>query len=650
MNYEYVWTPSDDFIHNSNIYRFLKENGFSDFKNFLKKTVSENTWFWSLLEKDLETQWDSPYFKVAEADPALSQVPKWFTGGRFNLSNQLLDYNISKGFGNKEAIFCQYEFDQRQSVSYNMLYHSVSSMAKLLIEIGVVPGERIGLISPLNIEAVTSLLAISRIGAIAVPVFSGFGKEAIYQRFYETAISGCITFDNYFRKGKAIFHTPVVEGMYNRIPSLRFIVRTGEYKLRETFSNSEIKEVDWSPDYSSSSINYIKTSCEEIFEILYTSGTTGKPKGTIHTHIGSYLQPSKEGKFNFDMKPSDRVFWYSDLGWVMGTWSIISTLSSGGTLMLMVGSPDFPTKQRYYDFINNFEVTIAGVSPTLIRSLKNETGSIAEGKDFSSLRMIGSGGEPWDYNSYMWLFEKIGKKKNPIINLSGGTEIMGSFLIPIPILPIKACSLQSQGLGMDVDSVDDSGKSVRGKVGHLVLRKPVPSMTKGLWKDNERFINTYFSKFPGIWFHGDFSLVDEDSQWYILGRSDDVIKTSGKRIGPSEIEEIILKLPGIIEAAAIGIPDKIKGESIICFVVSSHGETTEEKILSSVEEELGKSFTPKSVFFVNELPKTNSGKISREAIRAIFWGNSDTIRVLNISNPETLKNIFELLEDNKMGT
>lgn len=632
----FVWHPPEEMISESNISKLIQKYNFSNTTEFLRRTVEKNEWFWSILERELETQWDSKYSRVVEKELAYGSPPKWFVGGKFNISNQLLDYNLSRGLGNKKAILCQYENGENEACTYNMLYHSTSSLVKLLLEMGVKKGDRIGIISPLNTEAVTSLLALSRIGAIAVPVFSGFGKDAILNRFLETMISGFIAFYGYTHKGRLINNSELIYNISQHIRSLRFVITTGQAPRAES-KNSDVTHVIWQPDYKNATSQYTRTSCEDVFEILYTSGTSGNPKGTIHTHIGTYLQPSKEVKFNFDAKRSDRIFWFSDLGWVMGTWSIISTFSVGATLMLMVGSPYYPNPRRFLNFIEENEITILGTSPTLIRMLKANANLETENREFASVRMIGSGGEPWDEPSYMWLFENIGKRKSPIINLSGGTEIMGSFLIPLPTIPIKSCSLQGPGLGMDVDCIDDTGASVRNKRGYLICRNFVPSMTKGLWKDKERFVETYWNRFPGIWFHGDFAMVDEDGHWYLLGRCDDLIKTSGKRIGPSEIEEIIIKIEGIKEAAAIGAPDPIHGEVVVFFVAAKDNlNEIENKIRNDISYKLGKSFIPKYVFFVEDLPKTNSGKISRDILRSIYKKEDITNKIQSISNPESL--------------
>ena len=302
--------------------------------------------------------------------------------------------------------------------------------------------------------------------------------------------------------------------------------------------------------------------------LAYTSGTTGKPKGAVHTHAGFLVKTASEVAYSFDIKPGGVFCWITDMGWIMGPLSVFGTHANGAALLLYEGSPDRPDSTRLWRLVERHRVTMLGVSPTLIRALKTtEVGEIRR-FDLSSVHVLGSTGEPWDPESYEWLARDVFGGRVPVINFSGGTEVGGSFLAPYPVERIRSCSLGGPSLGMDVDVVDDSGRSVRGQVGELVCRQPWPSMTRGIWNDDERYLQAYWSTFPGIWTHGDFALVDSDGQWFILGRSDDVMNVAGKRLAPAEVESVMITHPRVAEAAVVGVPDAVKGEAVWAFWVT----------------------------------------------------------------------------------
>jgi acetyl-CoA synthetase len=307
------------------------------------------------------------------------------------------------------------------------------------------------------------------------------------------------------------------------------------------------------------------------------------------------------------------------------------------------GTINYPEADRLWDIIEKHKVTVLGISPTAVRMLMRYGNEWVEKHDLSSLRILGSTGEAWDEASWMWFFENVGKSKCPIINISGGTEIVGCFLAPLPIASLKPCTLRGPGLGMDIDVFDEDGKPVRGKIGYLVAKKPGPSMTRGLWKDPERYIETYWSRWPNIWFHGDWARVDEDGFWFLHGRADDTIKVAGKRVGPAEIEGAMIEHPKVSEAAAIGVPHEIKGEVIVCFVVLKHSVEPDEELRSELKAHvaniLGKTMRPEQVKFVKELPKTRSAKIIRRLIRAKYLGKEDLGDMSSVDNPEAVDEI-----------
>jgi len=352
--------------------------------------------------------------------------------------------------------------------------------------------------------------------------------------------------------------------------------------------------------------------------LLYTSGTTGKPKGAIHTHAGVLAQTGKEIWLGFDHQPDDRFFWLSDIGWMMGPWSILGNHLFGGTIFLYDGAPDYPRPDRLWEMVERHGITTLGVSPTAVRLLAKAAGELPP---MESLRLLGSTGEPWDEKSWLWFFERVGRRRCPIINISGGTEIIGCFLLPMPIQSLKPCSLGGPAPGMATEVVDESGTPVRGRKGYLVCSKPAPSMTRGLWGDWPRYMETYWSRFPGQWYHGDWASVDEDGHWFLHGRADESMNVAGRKVGPGEVESAMLRHPGVAEAAVIGVPDELKGEAIIGFAVARPGAAVDPvAVCATVARELGHAFRPREVIVVADLPKTQSGKIVRRLIRRKYLG------------------------------
>ncbi|MFW5963970.1 MAG: acyl-CoA synthetase, partial [Natronomonas sp.] len=380
--------------------------------------------------------------------------------------------------------------------------------------------------------------------------------------------------------------------------------------------------------------------------LLYSSGTTGEPKGIVHTHAGALLQAAKEMYFGFDHKPGDRFFWVSDIGWMMGPWTLIGTHTFGGTIVMYEGAPDHPQPDRFWEMIDRHDITQFGISPTAIRALRKQGDEWVEGHDLSSLRLLGSTGEPWDPESWLWFYEEIGGSKAPIINISGGTEIFGCFLMPMPINSLKPCTLGGPGLGMDIDIVDEAGESIAEdhERGYLVARDSCPSMTKSLWQGDDRYLHEYWSSFqnPPMWDHGDWAQKDDDGFWFLHGRADDALNVAGRKVGPAEIEGALIEHEAVNQAAAVGVPDDTTGTAVVTYVVLEPGyeasEDLKEELRAKVGEEHGKPFRPREVLFVDELPKTQSGKIIRRAIQATYTGE-ELGDMSSIENPEAMEEL-----------
>jgi acetyl-CoA synthetase len=339
--------------------------------------------------------------------------------------------------------------------------------------------------------------------------------------------------------------------------------------------------------------------------------------------------------FGTDVHPSDVIYWMTDMGWMMGPWLVFGALLLGATFLMYDGGPDYPGPDRLWSLVERHKITQLGVSPTLIRALIPHGEAPFEQHDLSSLRFFASTGEPWNPDPWLWLFEKVGGSKRPIINYSGGTEISGGIVMGNPILPLKPCAFAAPTPGIAADVFDESGQPVRNQVGELVIKNPWIGMTRGFWKDPQRYIDTYWSRWENVWVHGDFAAIDADGMWYILGRSDDTIKVAGKRLGPAEVESILVSHPDVVEAAAIGIPDEVKGSAVVVFVVltgdSLPTEAMKTELKELVAEAMGKPLRPKQVYFVKDLPKTRNAKVMRRMIRAAYLGQElgDTSSLVN---------------------
>jgi acetyl-CoA synthetase len=463
-----------------------------------------------------------------------------------------------------------------------------------------------------------------------VPIFSGFAAPAIAQRLQDSEAKLAITADVSFRRGREMPMGAAMAEAVREAPSVEHVL---------TWS----REHGWGEEVASSPgvLAPIEVDAEHPYLLTYTSGTTGKPKGIVHVQGGFLVSIAREVAYQADAGPDDVILFATDMGWIMGPWTVVGGGARGARLVFAEGAPDHPP-DRLWSLIERERVTILGCSPTLIRGLMQHG---EPRHDLSSLRIIVTTGEPWNPDPYRWLSERVGGGRCPIINCSGGTEVGACFLSPTPAIPIKACSLGGPALGMAMDIVDAEGNSLvgTGEVGELVCRQPFPGMTRGFWRDPERYLDTYWRRFPGVWVHGDWASADEDGYWFLHGRSDDTLNIAGKRIGPAELESAAVAHPAVAEAAAVGVPHDVKGEVAWIFCVAAPGhEADGQEVAESVASALGKAFTPDRVLFVPALPKTRSAKIVRRAVRATALG-ADPGDLSSVENPEALEEIARVV-------
>lgn len=637
---KFIWVPSSDFLNNSNVARFMKKYGIKDYHELIEKTTSDIEWFWSAVEKELNIHWFKPYEKVLDTSKGIMWA-KWFVGGRINLTYNCVEKHAHGERGDKIALIWEGEDGEVVKFSYKDLNREVNKLAWVLKELGVKKGDRVGIFMPMIPEAVIASFAVPKIGAIYIPIFSGFGPDPISSRLNDAEAKILITADGFLRRGKKINMKEVADIALEASPSVEKVL---VFKRLNMNVNMKSGRDLFFEDVAKNGVE-VKTEemdSEDPFLIAYTSGTTGKPKGSVHVHGGFLVKIAEEVAFQVDMRENDILFWLTEMGWIMGPWETVGAGCLGGTVFLYEGAPDYPHPGRLWELIEKHKISILGVSPTAIRALKKYGDDIVKKYNLNSLRVLGSTGEPWDEESYMWFFERVGKRRCPIINLSGGTEVGACFLSPHPVAPLKPCTLQGPALGMAIEIYNEEGKPLKEGVGELVALKPWPGMTRGIWRDEKRYLETYWSRWENVWVHGDWASRDEDGMWYLHGRSDDTIKVAGKRIGPAEIETVVNSHPMVVESAAIGIPDKIKGEAIVVFAVlkdkGGQSEKIEEEIAELVVNKLGKTMKPEMIVFVDELPKTRNAKIMRRIIKNRFLGKEvgDTS---TLENPQAVEKI-----------
>src|SRR6266516_4605758 len=605
----------------------------------MRRSTTDIAWFWNTVLCELSIQFYKPYSHVVDLSQGKPWA-KWCVNGKMNIVHNMLDKYAGTEIDNRLAIKSEIEDGTTRALTYEELRGQVNKMAASLHSLGLGKGDAIGVFMPMVSEIVIAMLAIIKIGGIFLPLFSGFGAAAIVSRLNDAEAKALFTADGNYRRGKFCAMKPIADEAAAQIPTLKHLIvleqTAGDAVSVPSKETGKVLSLPYKTHSWHTLLNQTSniehqtcvTSAEDPMMIIYTSGTTGKPKGAVHTHCGFPIKSAQDMWQGLDLHADETLFWMTDMGWMMGPWEVFGTLLLGATMMLYDGAPDFPGPDRVWSLVDRHKVTAFGVSPTLIRALRRHGYNIVHRHDLSSLRKFASTGEPWNPEPWMWLFQNVGHGKLPIINYSGGTEISGGILMGNVLTAMKPCAFSGPLPGMAVDVVDEDGKSVRRQVGELVIREPWIGMTRGFWKDAQRYIETYWSRFPDVWVHGDWAAVDDDGLWYILGRSDDTIKIAGKRVGPAEVESVLVAHSAVSEAAAIGVPDELKGEALVCFCVlkpsssfsSSNLESLRQELTARISHELGKPLGPRAVKFVRDLPKTRNAKVMRRIIRAAYLG------------------------------
>jgi acetyl-CoA synthetase len=637
-----VWRPTPDYIEASHLTQFMQRNGIGDYAALMRRSTEDVPWFTQAVLDYLDIRFFEPYTQVLDTSDGI-QWPRWCVGGKMNIVYNCLDKTIGTVTETRTALIWEGEEGKTERLTYEALYRQVNQAANALRSLGLGKGDIIGLYMPMIPEIVVALLAIARIGGIILPLFSGYGAGAVAERLKDAGAKALFTADGFFRRGKAVAMKPAADEAVQLAPDVKYKIVVRRAGLETAMGAGDY----WWHDLVTTQPTVAeieKTSAEDVLMIIYTSGTTGRPKGAVHTHCGFPVKAAQDMAFNTDLRPGQVLYWITDMGWMMGPWLVFGALLLGGTMLIYDGAPDYPGPERLWAMVERHHITTLGVSPTLIRALIPHGEAPFRRHDLSSLRFFASTGEPWNPDPWMWLFEKVGARQRPVINYSGGTEISGGILGGNPLLPLKPCAFSAPCPGIAADVLDEEGRPVRNQVGELVIKAPWIGMTRGFWNDPQRYEDTYWSRFPGIWVHGDFAAIDSDGLWYILGRSDDTIKVGGKRLGPAEVESVVVNHPKVVEAAAIGVPDEIKGNEVVVFCVLNGDNTDREKLRTELKEmmvhTLGKPLTPKEILFVKDLPKTRNAKVMRRIIRAAYLG-LDPGDTSSLVNPEAVEMVCQ---------
>ena len=637
-----AWQPDAAVIEQANITAQMRRYQIPNYEAFLQRSVDDPDWFWRAFFEHIGFYWHTPYTQTVDLREG-KPFARWFVDGRMNWTYNALDRHIEAGRGEAPALIWEGEEGVSRTYTYAQLREEVDALARGLLALGVQPGDRVGLFLPFIPETAIALLAVSRIGAIALPLFSGFGAEPIVSRMQDAEAHWLFIADGFPRRGKTV---PMKETALNALSALPQVKRVIVVERAERDMRLDpTLEVRYTDLLQKGAFTCPAFESETPCMMLYTSGTTGKPKAALHVHGGFPIKAAQDMYHLFDLKPTDTISWLTDIGWMMGPWLIMGGLILGATLFMYDGSPDYPAPDRVWAMVECHGITVLGITPTLIRALMRESTDYADRYPMPTLRLLGSTGEPWNPEPWLWTLKHVGKNRAPIINYSGGTEISGGILGCTVLRPLKPCSFNTVVPGIDADVVNEQGEPVRGEIGLLVVKNVNPGMTRGFWRDRERYLETYWSRWENVWYHGDLSLIDAEGFWYILGRADDTLKIAGKRVGPAEIESVLVGHPAVLEAGVIGVPDELKGQSVVAFVVlrPEHAFTEElaQALRQQVAERMGKPMMPQAVYAVPELPKTRNAKIMRRVIRAAYLGEP-TGDLSALENPHSVEAIRAL--------
>jgi len=644
-----VWSPTSDDIANAQVTALMKALGVPTYDALYRLSIDDPARYWRTVIDFCGIVWSRDYETYIDVS-AGREFPTWFAGGELNWVDTVLAHADDPALAERRAVVGERESGDVLALTWAELRRAVRGFAANLMRHGIRRGDRIGLLMENGVEATVTLLAVAHCGAIVVPLFSGFGAEAIVSRLGSCAARMMIASVGFRRRNAWVdLHSTVREAL-RQLPSVELVVwkRTPGAPALELDGldwDSLARPVDGSTDVAPTAA---RMSPNDPFMVVYTSGTTGKPKGTVHIHGGFPIRIAHDAAVCFDLGRGDVLCWPADMGWIAGSLILGSALLRGATLVCYDGAPDFPDWSRMSRLIERHGVTHFGSAPTLIRGMVNHA-DVATAGDVSSVQLLITAGESIAPDAFVWYQRAFGRGIRPVINYTGGTEVSGSLLTSVVVKPIVPTVFNSATPGIDADVVDADGRSVVDRIGELAVREPFVGMTQSFWKDRERYLDTYWRTVPGLWIHGDLAMRvahadgSASGSFMLLGRSDDTIKLAGKRLGPAEVEEVLVELPMVAEAAAIGVLDPDKGQRLVVFIIPKSTwdddvSALERAVMAHVDVRLGRPFRPSSVLVVKQFPKTRSSKVMRRLIRAAYSG--DALGDLSaLDNPSALDDI-----------
>jgi acetyl-CoA synthetase len=646
---QYAWMPPPELVEQSNLTAFLRATGQSDYDALAAKADRDPAWLMEEVFKFCDIRFFRRYDRMLDLERGQPWA-RWCIGGTTNIVLNCIDKHRGTAVWDQTFLVWEGENkDEQRSLTYAQFADDVDRLAGSLRELNVGKGDVVAIYMPNLPETFAAFFAILKLGAIVMPLFSGFGPNPIQSRLNHGEAKVVITANGTWRRGVPAPLKSVLDVALEAAPTVQHVIVVDRGGITVDTAMRAGRD-HWWDDIATGKVGEIATAdmrAEDPAILLYTSGTTGEPKGCVWTHIGFIgSMVTRDMIICGDFKASDRFFFFSDMGWMVGAMCACIPSFAGASLLIAEGTPDFPDTGRFWRLIADHQVTYLGVSPTIVRSLMRH-GAEVEDYDLSSLRITASGGEAWTETPWRWFFEHVCKENLPIINISGGTEVGGCIFTGTPNHPMNPCSFSRPALGVGADIVDMAGKRVpAGEVGELVLRHASIGLTKSLWKADERYLESYWNTIPGLWVHGDFAMHGHDGLYYILGRSDDTIKISGKRTGPAELEGILIATGKVAEAAVFGIPHTVKGSAIVCACVPMPGvdpvKALADELSSALVRGMGASYRPEKVLLVDDLPRTRNMKIMRRVLRAIFE-ERDPGDLSALANPEAIDHLREKL-------
>ena len=639
---EAVWWPSPETLANANLTQFMRAVGMSDFAALNAWADEDPAAFHDALIRYIDYRFEKPYTQVLDLSEG-KPFARWCVGGTTNVVLNALDR--WRGTPREQHTALVWEGEQGEQLQWRFadLDRETCALAWGLRQLGLGEGDAVGMYLPNLPHAVAAMLAVAKIGGIVVPLFSGFGADAITQRLNDAQAKALITVDGSWRRGKVVGAKSVADAALPHCPSVAHVVVV----RNQAAPHEWVPERDhwWDELVAGAPSDYtqvptLAVDADAPFLLVYTSGTTGKPKGVVHSHCGFPIKTALDLAICMDLRPSDRFLWMSDMGWLVGPILVFGGLLTGATVVLAEGAPNYPQPDRLWQLVARHRVSYLGLAPTTARMSMTLDPVAFDALDLSALRIFVSTGEPWTPEAWSWTFERAGRRRVPLLNYSGGTE-MGGILTGTVIHPLKPCAFAGPVPGTGADVVDDQGRSVPpGVTGELIMRTPSIGLTRGLWHDRARYLENYWSRLPEVWLHGDFASRDADGMWYVHGRSDDTLKIAGKRTGPAEIEALLMATGLLQDVAAIGIPDPVKGTALVCLgIARASVEPSAEAratLSQAVIQGLGAAFKPQHIVFVQDLPRTRNMKVMRRVARAVWLGQSPG-DLSTLVNPESLQ-------------